>query len=67
MSHWIRKSNLKVEKYLPDFFLFSHSDIQNLYGVEFINSSFDEMLESGEIQQIVERYGVPFFPPLNKN
>lgn len=35
--------------------------------LEFINSSFDEMLESGEIQQIVERYGVPFFPPLNRN
>ena len=33
--------------------------------VRIYGSSFDEILESGEIQQIVERYGVPFFP-LNK-
>ena len=30
---------------------------------EFIDQSFDEMLKSGEIKRIVERYGVPFYPP----
>ena len=31
--------------------------------VDFINESFAEMLETGEIQRIVERYGMPFYPP----
>jgi len=30
---------------------------------QFIDQSFDEMLKSGEIKRIVERYGVPFYPP----
>jgi ABC-type amino acid transport substrate-binding protein len=31
---------------------------------QFIDQAFAEMLESGEIQRIVERYGMPFFPPV---
>ena len=30
---------------------------------KFVNESFVNMLESGEIKQIVERYGMPFYPP----
>ena len=30
---------------------------------KFVNESFVNMLESGEIRQIVERYGMPFYPP----
>lgn len=29
----------------------------------FINEGLDGLLESGKIKEIVERYGVPFFPP----
>ena len=31
--------------------------------VKFINESFVDMLETGEIKRIVERYGMPFYPP----
>ena len=31
---------------------------------KFIDDAFDEMLESGEIKRIVERYGMPFYPPM---
>lgn len=31
---------------------------------KFIDESFTEMLKSGEIKRIVERYGMPFFPPV---
>ena len=31
---------------------------------KFIDDAFDEMLESGEIKRIVERYGMPFYPPI---
>ena len=30
---------------------------------EFIDQAFAEMLKSGEIKRIVERYGMPFYPP----
>jgi len=30
----------------------------------FIDEAFAEMLKSGEMKRIVERYGMPFFPPL---
>ena len=30
---------------------------------KFIDEAFEEMLESGEIKRIVERYGMPFYPP----
>ncbi len=30
---------------------------------QFIDEAFAEMLKSGEIQRIVERYGMPFYPP----
>ena len=30
----------------------------------FIDEEFDAMLKSGEIRRIVERYGMPFFPPV---
>ncbi len=30
---------------------------------KFIDESFDQMLKSGEIRRIVERYGMPFYPP----
>jgi len=30
----------------------------------FIDDAFAEMLESGEIKRIVERYGMPFYPPV---
>ena len=33
---------------------------------KFIDESFTEMLESGEIKRIVERYGMPFYPPIAK-
>ncbi len=31
--------------------------------VKFINESFVDMLKTGEIKRIVERYGMPFYPP----
>lgn len=31
---------------------------------KFIDEAFTEMLKSGEIKRIVERYGMPFFPPV---
>ncbi|MGD2140133.1 MAG: transporter substrate-binding domain-containing protein [Burkholderiales bacterium] len=31
---------------------------------KFIDESFTEMLKTGEIKRIVERYGMPFFPPV---
>ena len=31
---------------------------------KFIDDAFDEMLESGEIKRIVERYGMPYYPPM---
>ena len=33
---------------------------------KFIDEAFTEMLESGEIKRIVERYGMPFFPPVEQ-
>jgi ABC-type amino acid transport substrate-binding protein len=30
---------------------------------QFLDDSIDELLTSGEIKRIVERYGMPFFPP----
>ena len=33
---------------------------------EFIDQAFTEMLKTGEIQRIVERYGVPFYPPFKE-
>ena len=30
---------------------------------KFIDDSFQEMLMNGEIKRIVERYGMPFYPP----
>jgi ABC-type amino acid transport substrate-binding protein len=32
--------------------------------LKFINDEFDAMLKSGETRRISERYGVPFFPPI---
>jgi ABC-type amino acid transport substrate-binding protein len=31
---------------------------------KFIDEAFAEMLKSGEIKRIVERYGMPFYPPV---
>ena len=31
--------------------------------VKFINEAFEDMLKTGEIKRIVERYGMPFYPP----
>ena len=31
---------------------------------QFIDESFERMLKSGEVRRIVERYGMPFMPPL---
>jgi ABC-type amino acid transport substrate-binding protein len=33
---------------------------------KFIDDAFEEMLESGEIKRIVERYGMPFYPPVKR-
>lgn len=33
---------------------------------KFIDDAFVEMLKNGEIKRIAERYGMPFFPPLEK-
>jgi ABC-type amino acid transport substrate-binding protein len=33
---------------------------------KFIDDAFAEMLASGEMKRIVERYGVPFFPPVER-
>ena len=32
---------------------------------QFLDDSFEQMLRSGEIRRIVERYGVPFYPPVD--
>jgi ABC-type amino acid transport substrate-binding protein len=32
--------------------------------LKFVNEEFAAMLKSGEIERICERYGVPFFPPI---
>ena len=32
---------------------------------QFIDESFEQMLKSGEIRRIVERYGMPFYPPID--
>jgi polar amino acid transport system substrate-binding protein len=34
---------------------------------QFIDEAFAEMLKSGEIKRIVERYGVPFYPPFEES
>jgi len=31
---------------------------------QFIDQAFAEMLKSGEIRRICERYGMPFYPPI---
>ena len=31
--------------------------------LQFIDAAFEDMLKSGEIKRIVERYGMPFYPP----
>ena len=31
--------------------------------LQFIDEAFEQMLKSGEIKRIVERYGMPFYPP----
>jgi polar amino acid transport system substrate-binding protein len=33
---------------------------------QFIDQAFAEMLKSGEIKRIVERYGMPFYPPFEQ-
>jgi ABC-type amino acid transport substrate-binding protein len=33
---------------------------------QFIDEAFTEMLKSGEIKRIVERYGMPFYPPFEE-
>lgn len=33
---------------------------------QFIDEAFEEMLKSGEIKRIVERYGMPFYPPFDE-
>jgi ABC-type amino acid transport substrate-binding protein len=33
---------------------------------KFIDEAFEEMLKSGEIKRIVERYGMPFYPPVGE-
>jgi ABC-type amino acid transport substrate-binding protein len=33
--------------------------------LRFINEGIDELLSSGKVKDIVERYGVPFYPPFN--
>jgi ABC-type amino acid transport substrate-binding protein len=33
--------------------------------VKFINDGFDELLGNGKIKEIVESYGVPFYPPFS--
>jgi len=33
---------------------------------QFIDEAFAEMLKSGEIKRIVERYGMPFYPPFEQ-
>jgi len=33
---------------------------------QMLDETFAEMLKSGEIKRIVERYGVPFYPPVEK-
>jgi ABC-type amino acid transport substrate-binding protein len=32
---------------------------------QFLDQAFTDMLRSGEIRRIVERYGVPFYPPVD--
>jgi ABC-type amino acid transport substrate-binding protein len=31
----------------------------------FIDEAFEQMLKNGEIRRIVERYGMPFYPPID--
>lgn len=33
--------------------------------VQFINEGIDALLESGRVKEIVEKYGVPFYPPFS--
>ena len=33
---------------------------------KFIDEAFTEMLKNGEIKRIVERYGMPFYPPVEE-
>jgi ABC-type amino acid transport substrate-binding protein len=34
--------------------------------LKFINDEFAAMLKNGEIRRICERYGVPFYPPIEQ-
>src|SRR5882724_6236496 len=34
--------------------------------IKFVNEEFDAMLKSGETQRLCERYGVPFYPPIEQ-
>jgi ABC-type amino acid transport substrate-binding protein len=34
--------------------------------IQFINEAFAEMLKSGETRRLCERYGVPFYPPIER-
>jgi ABC-type amino acid transport substrate-binding protein len=33
--------------------------------LDFVNQSIDQLLSSGKVKQIVESYGVPFYPPVS--
>jgi ABC-type amino acid transport substrate-binding protein len=33
--------------------------------LDFVNQSIDKLLESGKVKQIIESYGVPFYPPVS--
>jgi ABC-type amino acid transport substrate-binding protein len=33
--------------------------------LRFLNEGIDELLSNGTVKAIVERYGVPFYPPFN--
>jgi len=33
--------------------------------LEFVNQSIDQLLSSGKMKQIIESYGVPFYPPVS--
>ena len=33
---------------------------------KFISEAFTDMLKTGEIKRIVERYGMPFYPPFKQ-
>ena len=34
--------------------------------IRFINEEFEAMLKSGETRRLSERYGVPFYPPIEQ-